>query len=179
MLLLHRSGYKSVFLILVSLPPLNAIHCHANVHETEHHEDCGPDGYCFFLDMSSSKRGIVYYRGCDNILMCEVLAEANSTMSAIANVSSHGKLAITTANVTYEWCAANAPYRGRDERMRKGTLCCCSTDFCNKKSPDEKGFSEREKLERLLDGTIDDYKALYKMAKRLKMPGLENFKEIN
>lgn len=100
-------------------------------------------------------------------------------MSAIANVSSHGKLAITTANVTYEWCAANAPYRGRDERMRKGTLCCCSTDFCNKKSPDEKGFSEREKLERLLDGTVDDYKALYKMAKRLKMPGLENFQEIN
>lgn len=64
--------FQSVFLILVSLPPLNAIHCHANVHETEHHEDCGPDGYCFFLDMSSSKRGIVYYRGCDNILMCEV-----------------------------------------------------------------------------------------------------------
>uniref|UniRef100_A0A915BUL1 Uncharacterized protein n=1 Tax=Parascaris univalens TaxID=6257 RepID=A0A915BUL1_PARUN len=172
-------NFQLVFLILVLLPPLDAVHCHANTLEADHHEDCGPDGYCFFLDMSSSKRGIAYYRGCDNILMCEMLADANSTMSSIANVSSQAKLAITMANISYEWCAADAPYRGRDERMRKGTLCCCSTDFCNRNSPDETGFSEKENIDRLLGGTIDDYKALYEMAERLEMPGLQNFDKIN
>ncbi|KHN79366.1 hypothetical protein Tcan_18888 [Toxocara canis] len=158
---IHREWLQRWLLfVVITLPSSNEISCHSNREDTAQEEDCGPDGYCFFKDLSDDD-DVLYQRGCDHAFLCELIIQSN-----VSQPSWKFSMSTRAIKVEFEWCVDDVPFETSNGEQDTAVFCCCNTNFCNRDEPDERD-QPYHKVEKLISGTRQDYEELEKLAKQL------------